>query len=85
MLKLEQIEKELCWVGKLTNGNRKVGTYDEVKAFLDRNSDMFDDIDLCCKQPDHLQQFVDNWLKYDSDNKCFTTLEEYYKIYCKNS
>lgn len=85
MLKLEEIKKELCWVGKLTDGTRKVGVYDEVKAFLDRNSDMFDDIDLCCKQPNHLQQFVDDWLNYDSENRCFTTLEEYYKIYYKNS
>jgi len=85
MLKIEQIEKDLLWVIKLTDGTRKVGTYDTVKAFLDRNANMFDDIDLCCKQPEHLQEFVDNWLKHDSDNKCFTILEEYYKIYLKNS
>lgn len=54
---MEQVEKELLWVGKYYDGGRRIDTYEN----LEPEEDEFRDIDIVCAegQPKHLRGIVD--------------------------
>jgi len=54
---VEQVQKELLWVGKYYSGGRRIDTYEN----LEPEEDEFKDIDIVCAegQPKHLRGIVD--------------------------
>lgn len=54
---LEQLEKELLWVGKYYEGGRRIDTYENLNTEYDE----FRDIDIVCAegQPKHLRPIVE--------------------------
>lgn len=54
---VEQVQKELLWVGKYYSGGRRIDTYEN----LEPEENEFRDIDIVCAegQPKHLRGIVD--------------------------
>ena len=54
---IEQVEKELLWVGKYYSGGRRIDTYENLQS----EKDEFRDIDIVCAegQPKHMRIIAD--------------------------
>jgi hypothetical protein len=54
---MEQVEKELLWVGKYYSGGRRIDTYENLQS----EEDEFRDIDIVCAegQPKHMRIIAD--------------------------
>ena len=54
---MEQVEKELLWVGKYYSGGRRIDTYENLQS----EADEFRDIDIVCAegQPKHMRIIAD--------------------------
>lgn len=79
-LTLDQVMKESLWIAKV-GGCRIVDTYDNVKGYYDDPDCR--DIDLACKQPDHLQKFFDDYYNYCCKNGWMIIPDYYNNVYLK--
>lgn len=79
MLSLETINRDTLWVGKLYDGGRIVGTYDELRSMMDD----FRDFDILCLegQPEHLREFYEGYL---SQHEYYLIADYYNNVYIKN-
>ena len=75
MLSLEQIMKETIFVAKMTYGYRAVGTYDEIREYIE--SDECRDSDICASQPENLKDFYDKYFAHHG----FITIQDFYNQY----
>ena len=75
---LEQIQNESLWVVKFTYGHRDVRTHEHID-YADEN---IRDVDLACKQPDHLVEFFNDYYEYQAKNG-WTTIPEFYEKWGK--
>ena len=77
IISLETIKKDTLWVAKMY-GWRAVGTYDEVGHYA--KEEECRDFDLCCAQPEHLEEFYELFFAYEEEHG-FTFLDDFYPIY----
>ena len=75
---MEQVEKELLWVGKYYSGGRRIDTYENLQS----EKDEFRDIDIVCAegQPKHMRIIVDLLDEMDSKHLGYT-LYDLFDIY----
>ena len=78
VISLEEIQRDTIWVAKM-QGYRVTGTYEELE--YERNSEDCRDFDISCQQPDHLKEFYDAYMEYESKNGWITISEFYKDIY----
>lgn len=60
----EEVQNELMWVARFSDGYRYVGTHDEVKNYVENNEEDYwycKDMDIICKegQPKKFHNFMD--------------------------
>ncbi len=79
VLTLQEVKDNTIWVAKMI-GYRLTGTYDELEDA--RHSDDCRDFDVCCTQETpELQKFWDDCWKYEEENHCWKTIDEFYEIW----
>ena len=75
---MEQVEKELLWVGKYYSGGRRIDTYENLQS----EEDEFRDIDIVCAegQPKHMRIIADLLDEMSSKHLGYT-LYDLFNIY----
>lgn len=86
MLTLEEIKEKTLWVARMCYGGRYVGTYDEVKDYLEDEDCKDLDIVCCDGQPKELQEFYRDYdyAVYKLHNHNLFNIDDFYEEWSKN-
>lgn len=77
----DYITNNLQWVVKVP-GYRFKGNLIECNKFYERNIDEVKDFDLCAVQPPELEEFVNDYYKFESEYG-FISVPQFYKVWDK--